>query len=277
MSLTDGPDRGPIQPEVIDPSGGANQTRVRAYNERLVMSLVRRHGELSKADIARRSGLSAQTVSVIMRALESDGLLGARRAGARPCRPAVDADAAQPGCGVFLWGEDRASKCRPGADGFRRQYPPAPAPDPCLSAARRTGRLHRRRHREARDATEPRGAQAHRRDRHRHALRTVELGGRSRRPAGRNEPVARGGPAGDRGRNAPAIRCSCRTTAPAPAAPNSPSASAPAIPTSSISTSARSSAAASSSIPRSFPAAPAPPAPSARCRFPARTARPSSS
>ncbi|MBZ7920274.1 ROK family transcriptional regulator [Ensifer adhaerens] len=75
MSLTDGPDRGPTQPEVIDPSGGANQTRVRAYNERLVMSLVRRHGGLSKADIARRSGLSAQTVSVIMRALESDGLL----------------------------------------------------------------------------------------------------------------------------------------------------------------------------------------------------------
>ncbi|MEI2300819.1 ROK family transcriptional regulator [Ensifer sp. MJa1] len=75
MSLTDGPDKGPMQPEVIDPSGGANQTRVRAYNERLVMSLVRRHGELSKADIARRSGLSAQTVSVIMRALESDGLL----------------------------------------------------------------------------------------------------------------------------------------------------------------------------------------------------------
>lgn len=60
---------------VIDPMGGANQTRVRAYNERLVLSLVRRHGALSKADIARRAGLSAQTVSVIMRALEKDGLL----------------------------------------------------------------------------------------------------------------------------------------------------------------------------------------------------------
>lgn len=61
--------------EVLDPGGGANLTRVRAYNERLVMSLVRRHGSLSKADIARRSGLSAQTVSVIMRALEKDELL----------------------------------------------------------------------------------------------------------------------------------------------------------------------------------------------------------
>ncbi len=58
-----------------DLSGGANQVRVRAYNERLVLSLVRRHSGLSKAEIARRSGLSAQTVSVIMRSLESDGLL----------------------------------------------------------------------------------------------------------------------------------------------------------------------------------------------------------
>ncbi len=58
-----------------DLSGGANQVRVRAYNERLVLSLVRRHSGLSKAEIARRSGLSAQTVSVIMRSLENDGLL----------------------------------------------------------------------------------------------------------------------------------------------------------------------------------------------------------
>lgn len=60
---------------VVDPMGGANQTRVRAYNERLVLSLVRRHGSLSKAEIARRAGLSPQTVSVIMRSLEKDGLL----------------------------------------------------------------------------------------------------------------------------------------------------------------------------------------------------------
>ncbi|MFB9949173.1 ROK family transcriptional regulator [Rhizobium puerariae] len=56
-------------------TGGSNQVRVRAYNERLVLSLVRLHGSMSKADITRRSGLSAQTVSVIMRALEKDGLL----------------------------------------------------------------------------------------------------------------------------------------------------------------------------------------------------------
>ncbi|MEX0345472.1 MAG: ROK family transcriptional regulator [Rhizobiaceae bacterium] len=60
---------------VLDPSGGANQVRVRAHNERLILSLVRRHAGLSKAEIARRSGLSAQTTSVIMRQLERDGLL----------------------------------------------------------------------------------------------------------------------------------------------------------------------------------------------------------
>jgi len=54
---------------------GTNQSGMRAQNERLVLSLVRQHGALAKSDIARITGLSAQTVSVIMRALEHDGLL----------------------------------------------------------------------------------------------------------------------------------------------------------------------------------------------------------
>lgn len=68
---------------IVDNSGGTNQVHVRAYNERLVMSLVRRHQSLPKSEIARRSGLTPQTVSVIMRSLEKDGLLlrGAPRRG----------------------------------------------------------------------------------------------------------------------------------------------------------------------------------------------------
>jgi len=58
-----------------DPSGAANQQRARAYNERLILSLIRRHGCLSKTEIAKRSGLSAQAASVIMRSLEHDRLL----------------------------------------------------------------------------------------------------------------------------------------------------------------------------------------------------------
>ena len=55
--------------------GGSNQARVRDHNERLVLSLVRRNGSLSKAQIARMSGLSAQTATVIMRALEQEKLI----------------------------------------------------------------------------------------------------------------------------------------------------------------------------------------------------------
>jgi predicted NBD/HSP70 family sugar kinase len=54
---------------------GTNQAGMRAQNERLVLTLLRQHGALAKSDIARMTGLSAQTVSVIMRALEGDGLL----------------------------------------------------------------------------------------------------------------------------------------------------------------------------------------------------------
>ncbi len=54
---------------------GSNQSAMRDYNERLVLSLVRQFGALAKSDIARMTGLSAQTVSVIMRALEQDGML----------------------------------------------------------------------------------------------------------------------------------------------------------------------------------------------------------
>ena len=54
---------------------GTNQSGMREHNERLVLSLVRSHGAMAKSDIARMTGLSAQTVSVIMRGLEQDGLL----------------------------------------------------------------------------------------------------------------------------------------------------------------------------------------------------------
>jgi predicted NBD/HSP70 family sugar kinase len=56
-------------------SRGTTQTGVRLYNERLVLSLIRTHKQLPKAEIARLTGLSAQTVSVIVRQLEADSLL----------------------------------------------------------------------------------------------------------------------------------------------------------------------------------------------------------
>lgn len=67
----------PDPSEIIRSSGirGSNQSGMRERNERLVLTILRHQGPLPKAEIARRTGLSAQTVSVIMRALERDGLL----------------------------------------------------------------------------------------------------------------------------------------------------------------------------------------------------------
>jgi len=54
---------------------GSNHVGLRAANERLVLSLIRTHGQLSKAQIAELTGLTAQTASVIARSLVEAGLL----------------------------------------------------------------------------------------------------------------------------------------------------------------------------------------------------------
>ncbi|MGV6847846.1 MAG: ROK family transcriptional regulator [Marinibacterium sp.] len=56
-------------------STGINQSRVRAHNERLILTMLQRAGPLAGRDIARLSGLSPQTASVILRKLESDALI----------------------------------------------------------------------------------------------------------------------------------------------------------------------------------------------------------
>ncbi len=56
-------------------AGGADQSGVRLYNERLLLSLVRRFGPLSKIEVARLTGLSVQSTSAIMNRLQADGLL----------------------------------------------------------------------------------------------------------------------------------------------------------------------------------------------------------
>ncbi len=82
---------------------GLSQKGVRNHNERLILTLVQRHGALPGSDLARRSGLSAPTVSAILRSLEGDGLLlrGDPVRG-RVGKPSVPIRLA-PG-GVFSWG-----------------------------------------------------------------------------------------------------------------------------------------------------------------------------
>ena len=56
-------------------SNGANLTGVRAHNERLILSMIQRNGALPGSDLAKHTGLSAQTVSNILRKLEAEGFL----------------------------------------------------------------------------------------------------------------------------------------------------------------------------------------------------------
>lgn len=54
---------------------GSNQSGMRNYNERLIIDTVLRSGPRSKAEIARMTQLSAQTVTVIVNRLITDGIL----------------------------------------------------------------------------------------------------------------------------------------------------------------------------------------------------------
>ncbi len=54
---------------------GSNHNGMRQFNERIVLQAVRLHGAIPKADLARLTQLSTQTVSIIVNRLEADGLL----------------------------------------------------------------------------------------------------------------------------------------------------------------------------------------------------------
>ncbi len=56
-------------------STGLSQRGVRDHNERLLLSLIQRHGGLPASDLARRAGLSPPTVSNILKGLEKEGLV----------------------------------------------------------------------------------------------------------------------------------------------------------------------------------------------------------
>ncbi len=54
---------------------GSNQIGMRQYNERVVLQAIRLHGSVPKAELARLTHLSSQTVSLIIDRLETDGLV----------------------------------------------------------------------------------------------------------------------------------------------------------------------------------------------------------
>jgi predicted NBD/HSP70 family sugar kinase len=54
---------------------GSNHSGMRQFNERIVLQTIRHHGAIAKADIARSTQLSTQTVAIIVDRLEGDELL----------------------------------------------------------------------------------------------------------------------------------------------------------------------------------------------------------
>lgn len=79
----------PVQPDQMTPPNdatsadldtpptgrGTNQGGMREMNERVILTLLRRQSNMAKADIARSTGLSAQTVARLIGSLEADGLI----------------------------------------------------------------------------------------------------------------------------------------------------------------------------------------------------------
>ena len=62
---------------VLDPRlmRGSNHNGMRQFNERIVLQAIRHHGAMAKADLARLTQLSTQTVSIIVDRLLGDELL----------------------------------------------------------------------------------------------------------------------------------------------------------------------------------------------------------
>lgn len=65
----------PAIPDVPVPVRGSNHTGMRQFNERTVLQAIRLHRAIPKADLARVTQLSKQTVSIIVERLMDDGLL----------------------------------------------------------------------------------------------------------------------------------------------------------------------------------------------------------
>ncbi len=124
---------------------GTNQSGMRDANERVVLSLVRRHGSLAKTDIARMTGtFGADRLGDHARAGEGRPV-HPPGAGARQDRPAVDPDGAQSRRRLFPGPEDRPPQRRAGPHRFPRQGSGIQADVLQVSGAARDRRIRHRR------------------------------------------------------------------------------------------------------------------------------------
>ena len=192
---------------------GSNSVQVRHYNERVILTLLRRLGEASKADLARHARLTSNTAGQIVRELEEQRLVRAdgKRTGARG-QPATILRLDPTGAYSIGFKLGRRSMDAMLVD-FGGHVHGAPASGAGVPDARGSRGVCRR---ERRRAASPDGrleCWSSRRTRRRHALQSRQLAARARHPAGRLSAVERVRSA-RRARGArPASTCSARTTA----------------------------------------------------------------
>lgn len=55
-----------VEKDTLGKSGGTTQSETRIYNERLALSLIRLHGQLTKVELTRLTGLAPQTITTIV-------------------------------------------------------------------------------------------------------------------------------------------------------------------------------------------------------------------
>nr|WP_306269062.1 ROK family transcriptional regulator [Pararhizobium sp. IMCC3301] len=65
---------------IADRATGLNAVSVRSYNERLLLSLLLQNEGITRLEIGEKTGLSAQTISVLLRSLEQEGLVSKGKA-----------------------------------------------------------------------------------------------------------------------------------------------------------------------------------------------------
>ena len=65
----------PLPPPAFLRPRGSNHVGMRQFNERVVLQAIRQHGSLPKADLARLTSLTSQTIGLITARLEEDDLL----------------------------------------------------------------------------------------------------------------------------------------------------------------------------------------------------------
>ena len=128
-------------------TAGTNLEQAKSHNRRVVIEAVRINGTLSRAEIARMTALSAQTVSNIVGRAGEMPASSRRPRGARPAAasrprpsPSIPTAPIPSACSSIIGAAGRCWPISPAASAPRRRCRRSPAPAAALPAMQRHGR-----------------------------------------------------------------------------------------------------------------------------------------